>query len=53
MLTAAGALVGNAIDQRLGSGPWVLLTLTLLGFLTGLFTLIRTLSRLETDDERP
>ena len=29
-----GAFVGNVLDERLGTGPWILLTMVALGLLT-------------------
>ena len=43
------ALVGWLLDERLGTKPWLLLTLILLGAAGGVFALIRTVRKVSGD----
>jgi F0F1-type ATP synthase assembly protein I len=45
--TAAGALLGDYLDHRWGTGPWLTLVGTLLGMAAGFFEMISVLARIE------
>jgi F0F1-type ATP synthase assembly protein I len=47
VMTAGGALLGQYLDHRWGTGPWLTLIGTLSGMAAGFFELITALRRLE------
>jgi len=46
--TVAGVLVGQYLDRRWGTWPWVTLAGTVLGMVGGLFEVIGALKRLQS-----
>ena len=55
VLSVGGLFAGAWLDRRLGSSPWLLILLTLLGFAGGLFRLLRSLGQRHdppSDDRR-
>lgn len=49
-LVTLGALVGMYLDRRWGTGPWLTLVGTLLGFAAGLFEVITAVNRAQQQD---
>lgn len=47
---AAGALIGWFLDGRFGTGPWLLLSCTVLAVVGGFIRLIQMLRRFERSD---
>jgi F0F1-type ATP synthase assembly protein I len=45
-----GALCGWFLDSRLGTAPWLLLTLTVVGAVGGFYRLIRMVERFDEVD---
>ena len=45
-----GALLGWLLDSKLGTDPWLLMALTILGAVGGFYRLIRMLRRFEAID---
>jgi ATP synthase protein I len=44
-----GLFFGTVLDRWLGTGPWLLLTMTVLGIVSGLLSLFRALSKYSKD----
>lgn len=51
-ITVVGALVGQYLDRRWGTGPWLTLAGTVLGMLAGLFEVIGALRKLESAETK-
>ena len=49
---AVGLFMGYLLDRWLGTAPWLLLSLTVLGIVSGLLSLFRALKK-EMKDEPP
>jgi F0F1-type ATP synthase assembly protein I len=49
---AVGLFMGYFLDRWLGTGPWLLLTFTVLGIVSGLLSLFRALKK-QMKDEPP
>ena len=49
--TLIGAVMGYALDNYLGTRPWLLLVGVLLGGAAGCLTVYRTVTNLSTDEE--
>jgi len=49
---AVGLFFGYLLDRWLGTGPWLLLALTVLGIVSGLLSLFRALKK-QLKDEPP
>lgn len=49
-MTLAGLWVGQELDSRLGSSPWLMLLGACLGFAIGLYGFVRGLGSVEDDD---
>jgi ATP synthase protein I len=47
---AVGLFMGYLLDKWLGTGPWLLLTFTILGIISGLLSFIRAIKK-ELKDE--
>ena len=47
VLTAAGALLGQYLDRRWGTGPWLTLIGTFIGMAAGFFEMVSVLVRIE------
>ncbi len=45
-----GLFIGYMLDRWLGTRPWLLLTFTVLGIVSGLLSLIRALSKYGKDE---
>jgi ATP synthase protein I len=45
-----GLFIGYLLDRWLGTGPWLLLIFTVLGVVSGLLSLFRTLKKLDKGD---
>jgi F0F1-type ATP synthase assembly protein I len=45
-----GALLGWFLDSRLGTAPWLLLTLTVVGAVGGFFRLVKLVERFDEVD---
>lgn len=52
-MTLAGLWVGQELDSRLGSPPWLMLLCTCLGFTIGLYAFVRGLGSTEDDEPPP
>ena len=50
---AVGLFMGYLLDKWLGTKPWFLLILTVLGIVSGLVSLFRGLKKYRGDDEPP
>lgn len=48
---AFGAFVGWWLDQYLGTAPWLMVVMLILGFTAGMFNVIRTAQRMQRDAE--
>jgi len=46
---AVGLFFGYLLDRVLGTQPWMLLTFTILGIISGFYSLIRGLNKLKDD----
>lgn len=44
---AAGVFVGGALDAWLHTDPWLVLTMTIVGTVTGFFRMVQILQRLQ------
>ena len=53
VVTVLGGLVGQQLDTRLQTAPWLLLAGFLGGFAIGLFTFLRFVLRVEPGDDEP
>ena len=51
-ITLVGALIGQYLDRRWGTGPWLTLAGTVLGMLAGLFEVIGALRKLESAETK-
>jgi ATP synthase protein I len=49
---AVGLLIGYILDRILGTRPWLLLIFLLLGTASGLFSLLRTINRLQDENKK-
>jgi ATP synthase protein I len=48
----AGGFIGWFIDRQLGSGPWGLIIMLMLGFVTGLYQSLRRQKAMDADENR-
>jgi ATP synthase protein I len=48
-----GALVGYGIDAALGTKPWAMIVLLLLGFAAGVLNVVRATSEMRTESSAP
>lgn len=48
----AGGFIGWFIDRQLGSGPWGLIIMLMLGFVTGLTQSLRRQKAMDADENR-
>ncbi len=53
IITALGTFSGNYLDHWLGTEPWLLLTLSALGFAAGMLHFFRGMARLQDHDDQP
>jgi F0F1-type ATP synthase assembly protein I len=53
IMTLGGLWVGQELDTRFQSDPWLLLLFTCVGFAVGLFTFVRVLGSFQDDEEPP
>jgi len=49
---AVGLFMGYFLDKWLGTAPWLLLTLTVLGIVSGLLSLFRALKKAVKDEPK-
>lgn len=48
----AGGFIGWFIDRQLGTGPWGLILMLMLGFATGLYQSLRRQKKLDAEETR-
>jgi F0F1-type ATP synthase assembly protein I len=53
LLAGGGVVLGNWLDGKLGTGPWLTVLLLLGGFIGGTLNLFHGLARIQGNDDEP